>query len=94
MADNRILAKKGNRTKSFTVAIWNLLPANKNGWSAINIPIETPSEVLNKNNEVKNDFTPPEVKIPLPPKVSIKADIKAEVKEETKPKAKGRKTKK
>lgn len=76
MADNRILAKKGNRTKAFTVAIWNLLPANKNGWTAINVPVETPKEVAEKEVKTDNDFTPPETKIPLPPKVSIKADIK------------------
>lgn len=77
MNNNKIQAKKGNQTRFFTTHVWDLLPPNKNGWQAINIPIETPKEVT---KVVKDAEAPPEVAIPLPPKVSIKPKAKAKSK--------------
>lgn len=65
-----IIATKGNRTKTFKEIVWNLLPPDKNGWKAISIPASEEPE------EVKKIDAPEETKVPLPPKVSIKAKAK------------------
>lgn len=59
MASLKITATKNGMTKTFTPQAWNLLPSNKNGWTMI---------------ESNNVEAPPEVRIPLPEKVSIKKE--------------------
>ena len=65
-----IIATKGGQTKIFKEIVWNLLPPDKNGWKATSIPAsEEPAET-------KKLEAPEETKVPLPPKVSIKAKAK------------------
>jgi len=60
-----VIATKKGMTKTFTDKAWELLPPNKNGWRATNVPVEKPKEVVK--------VEPPAETIPLPKKVSIEA---------------------
>lgn len=65
-----IIATKGKQTKTFKEIVWNLLPPDKNGWTAISIPASQ------EPKEVAKVEAPEETKVPLPAKVSIKSKAK------------------
>lgn len=66
MAKNPVTAKKGNRTKEFTLNNWNNMPKDKYGWELIHHadPIPTPPEVKMDTEKVSISSLP-EKKAPV-----------------------------